>query len=192
MILLIVLALAIVIGLIRGGKLDRFGALPIRQGGWVLGALLLQSILIYGPWSDGPAARSMARGAMIVSYLLLIYFVWLHRALPGIRLVALGLCLNLLVIAANGGYMPASPEALSRIGYPAAKLAEGVGKRISGGKDIVLPREATRFGVLADIFALPPPFPWPVVFSLGDVVISAGVFVLVQRTMLAPSSKTDR
>jgi hypothetical protein len=44
-----------------------------------------------------------------------------------------------------------------------------------------LPRAQTQLWLLSDIFVLPPPFPIPSVFSLGDMMIAAGVFLLVQR-----------
>jgi len=34
--------------------------------------------------------------------------------------------------------------------------------------------------VLSDILVLPPPFPWPAAFSLGDLLIATGIVILLQ------------
>ncbi len=184
MILLIVLILAIVVGLIRGGTIQRLASLPLRQGGLALGALLLQSFLIYGPWFDRRETRSIAVGAMALSYLLLLAFVWLNRHLSGIAIIGLGLALNFLVTLANGGFMPTSPEALQRGGYTISASQVTTGSRLVRSKDILLAREETRLWFLSDIFVIPPPFPWPTVFSVGDVVIAVGTFAFMQKGLL--------
>jgi hypothetical protein len=57
------------------------------------------------------------------------------------------------------------------------------GTRVLATKDIVLPRDETRLWFLSDIFVVLPPFPIPSVFSPGDVLIAAGMFLLVQRAL---------
>ena len=60
----------------------------------------------------------------------------------------------------------------------------------SGGfsKDVILPREQTNLWILSDTIAIPPPFPWPVAFSLGDLLIAAGIFTL----LVGPAVPSDR
>jgi hypothetical protein len=186
MILLIVLVVAVLVGLIRGGAIQRLGGLTLRQGGWALTALVLQSVIIYSPWLGQQKARDVFIGAMLLSYLLLFLFVWLNRRLLGIVVIGLGLLLNLVVILANGGYMPTSPEVLQRGGYRASSPIVS-GTRLAKSKDIILRREETRLWFLSDALVIPPPFPWPTVFSVGDIVIAAGTFILVQQGMVGAS-----
>ena len=188
MTLLVILVLAVLVGLLRGGKLARLGSLGIRRGELAMGALLMQLLLMYGPWLDRPSSRGVAVGLMLFSYLLLFVFAWLNRDLPGLKLVGLGLALNFLVISLNGGFMPISPEALARVGYDITDPALSPGSHIGNSKDMVLTREETRLWFLSDIFASPRILPWLFVFSFGDVVTSIGVFVLIQKGMLASSS----
>jgi hypothetical protein len=103
-----------------------------------------------------------------------------------VLVIGLGLLLNLTVILANGGYMPTSPEALQRGGYVASSPIIP-GTRLAKSKDIILPRAETRLWFLSDALVIPPPFPWPTVFSVGDVVIAAGTFLLVQQGMVGTS-----
>lgn len=186
MILLLALIAALLWGLIRGGKVEKLGSLPLRQGGWALGALVLQSVLIYSHWLDNITTRSMALALMLISYALLLFFITLNYRLSGIVIIGLGLALNATVILANGGYMPTSPEALQRGGYTTSASQAVLGKRLGNSKDIVLIRDTTPLWFLSDIFVIPPPFPWPTVFSIGDILIAAGAVVLVSNAMLSP------
>jgi hypothetical protein len=82
---------------------------------------------------------------------------------------ALGVGLNLLVIVANGGYMPVSLVALEQTGQ-AAEIAA----RSTFGRE--LPIDAnTRFPELADVYADPAWLPHPVVSSIGDRLLGAGL-----------------
>ena len=78
-------------------------------------------------------------------------------------LAAIGAGCNLLAIIANGGYMPADPEALASVGLG------GPGYTNS----IVLTDPALPF--LTDVFAMPTWMPAANIFSIGDVLLGLGV-----------------
>ena len=183
MILLVVIALAVLVGLLTGGKLANLSALNIRRGELAFGALSLQALLIYGPWLDRETTRSAAVGLMLFSYLPLFVFIWLNKDIYGIQLVALGLLLNFAAIAFNGGYMPVSPETLQRMGYDTSNPALSVGSRVPNSKDRILTREETRLWGLSDIFVTPRSLPWTFAYSIGDVIASIGAFILIQKSM---------
>ncbi len=182
MILLVALSLAFVVALLRGGKLSRLVALPLRWPALPLVALAVQLVVMHFPQ---PFGRSFDLHAVVLllSYLALLLAVWLNRRIPGLALLGLGLLLNLVVMAANGGYMPIAPEAMERIGHGDADTILP-SSRVSGSKDIALPREQTRLWFLSDIFVLPLPFPFSAAFSVGDVFIAAGAFWAVQRALV--------
>jgi hypothetical protein len=119
---------------------------------------------------------------MIISYVILWAIVWLNRRLPGIWVVLVGVTFNLLVIAANGGYMPIPPEAVARTGAGQAIAQMPPGSVLAGSKDVLLPRQQALFWVLGDILVIPPPFPWPTAMSIGDLLIAVGVFVFIVQT----------
>lgn len=181
MILAAAFALSVVWGLARGGSLRALASLPLRWGGIALLAFALQIYLIYFPEVRAEGLVSLRVLVLIASYLLLFAVVWKNRALPGVWLVGAGLVANFAVMLANGGYMPITREALAAVGHLGNVTASGPGARVLATKDVVLPREQTLLWLLSDIFIVPPPFPIPSVFSLGDVLIAAGVFLLVQR-----------
>jgi hypothetical protein len=109
----------------------------------------------------------------------LLAFVWLNRKQPGLWVLGLGLVANLLVIVANGGLMPITPDTVATL-YPGLSLDNAlVGSRLGWSKNIVLPEIATNFSFLSDCITLPTWFPWQYAFSPGDVLIATGVFWLL-------------
>jgi len=127
-----------------------------------------------------PATRSLlsdhtAAFALMASLFLLLVFAWANRRQPGFWALIVGTYLNLLVIAANGGFMPVSPETVHAFA-PQALPHLVIGERIGYSKDILLPAAKTTFCFLSDRFLLPGWFPYQVAFSLGDALIACGAF----------------
>lgn len=181
MILAAAFLLSIAWGLVRGGSWGAVASLPFRWGGIALLAFGLQIYLIYFPEVRTEGVFSLRVLILIASYLLLLGVVWKNHALPGVWLIGAGLVANFAVMLANGGYMPITREALDAVGHLGNITSSEAGARVLATKDIVLPRDQTELWALSDIFVVPPPFPIPSVFSLGDTMIAAGVFRLVQR-----------
>ena len=140
----------------------------------VIPQLLVFQIPATGKW----VPLFWVKAILIGSQALLLGFVWSNRKSPGVWLLGLGLGLNVLVILINGGLMPISPEAASRV-YPATPpQAWTIGNRLGLGKDILLAESETRLGILSDRFHLPAWFPYRAAFSVGDILIAFGVFQL--------------
>ena len=135
-------------------------------------ALALQVLAVTGPLGDGDTARRLL---LVTSYLLLIAFVALNVRRPGIVVIGLGLLLNFAAIVANEGLMPITPEAVMRTGPLPQDAA--IGDWLPGSKDILLAREDVRLWFLGDRLV------WQDIsfafraFSIGDIVIVAGLLV---------------
>jgi len=192
MILLVAALAALAIVLLRGGKLHRLAGVNIRTSWLILAAFALQLYLVYVPAGRSRGFLDPGAWLHLGSYLLLLAAVWQNRNLPGIKLIGIGLLLNLAVIVANGGFMPIEPETVVRIGHGSRVMDLQAGYRVHQAKDVVLPRELTRLWPLSDIFVLAAPFPMPTAFSLGDVFLSVGVFVLLQRVMVVPAKEIEQ
>jgi hypothetical protein len=95
-------------------------------------------------------------------------------------MVAVGVVWNLAAIAANGGFMPITPTMLTRINPGTALEQWPVNQHYGFSKNVILFPESANLWLLSDIIVLPPPFPWPVAFSLGDLAIALGIAVLLQ------------
>lgn len=186
-----ILALAVLVGLIvsvvryRSQTASRLAAIPLRSAWLALLAVALQIPLLRAPFGTLEQV-SVQQALFLLSHLLLLLFVWQNRRLAGIWIVGLGVVCNLVVIAANGGFMPITPETLVQINPETAPDQWPTGFHYGYSKDIILLRGDTVLWVLSDMLVLPPPFPWPTAFSLGDLLIAAGIIVLLQGPIRLP------
>lgn len=163
-------------GYLAGGRLRNLDALRLCKPWLIVLALLLQ-LVAFSPL--GVALGSTAAVALhIASYALLGWFVALNRARSGVVVAGAGMSLNLTAIAINNGYMPASASALARAGITYAGETYN-NSSVSG--------EGTRLAFLGDIFATPSWLPMANVFSIGDILIVAGVALAVATAMRASS-----
>jgi Family of unknown function (DUF5317) len=190
MILAAAFALAIVWSLTRGGDLARVAALRLRHNWMIFVAFGLQLYPLY--FSEANAAGPVTARVFVLigTYLLLLVYVWENRTVPGIRWLGIGLVANFAVMLLNGGYMPVTREALARAGYLRLVSSAESGAHVFATKDIVLPSVDIRGWFLSDIFVLPPPFPIPSVFSIGDLLIAVGIFLVVQHALREPMLAT--
>ena len=122
MILLLVLAVAFVISLLLGGRPSRLLALPLRWPLLPILAFAAQAVIVYFPEARHTGWGSVHVYILLLSYLALLVMVWMNRRLPGMALLGLGLLLNLVVILANGGYMPIAPETRRATGFHDSRI----------------------------------------------------------------------
>lgn len=172
------LILALIVGFLRGGKISRLGELVLRDSWLVPVALLIQGGLYWAAVHGigfGPSWLLQLLGTG--SYFLLLFFTFRNISLPGMRWLTFGILLNTLVIALNGGVMPVDPLFLPEQSRKA--LLEGVGTH-------GLMTSLTRLSFLADRFYLAIPGLGKQVFSVGDVLIDIGIFLLVYKTQKGP------
>src|SRR5258706_1626334 len=178
-----ILLLALAGGLPVGMAWSRWRVFPyqtfdLRFVWLVFLAFLPQLVVLYLPnFRSGPN-DSLSAACLIVSMLAFLGFAWLNRVVPGMSFLLLGLILNLTVIALNNGFMPISPHTASELISKQALQDFQAGDRF-GTKDILLLSESTRFEWLADRFLPPSWFPYRFAFSLGDVFIALGAFVIL-------------
>jgi hypothetical protein len=109
----------------------------------------------------------------------LLLWIIANRKRPEFWLLGLGLALNFLVIAINGGMMPIRPEMVRHLLPYAPEGAWQIGARLGTGKDVVLLVEQTHLWFLSDWFTPPSWMQYRVAFSIGDVFITLGVFWLL-------------
>ena len=166
--MLIGLALVVCLCAVRllGGRVTaiadlRFAAVPA-----VLVAIALQVVIITLVPGGSPALHQLAH---VASYCCAGWFLWANRRLPGMVLIAAGGASNLLAIAANGGVMPASAGALRAAGRRAHDDA------FLNSAAVAHPHLL----FLGDVVPTPSALPFANVFSIGDVLLVAGAFVLM-------------
>lgn len=152
-------------------------AWDLRYGWVMILAFLVQVYTVYGLGSEGPLFAR--KGLVLGSYLVLGFTVWSNRHRRGMILLGLGLALNLLAIAANGGLMPVAPEAMLLAGKAEQLASLAPGQWVPASKDILLPPERTILWPLTDVLVYRSAFGGSRIFSIGDVVIALGVFLTV-------------
>jgi len=173
MFILYAIPIGIVAGYLLGGRLERLGDLRLRWIPLALLGLLIQVVLftdaLGSPFGDASPAIYVA------SNLLVFAAVLRNVQVPGMAIAAIGAGCNLLAIIANGGYMPADPEALASVGLGGPGYTNSIVLT-----DPVLP-------FLTDVFAMPAWMPAANIFSIGDVLLGIGVAATIALGMRRPA-----
>jgi hypothetical protein len=169
MFILYAIPIGLIAGWIRGGRLDGLADIRFRLAPLAIAALLVQ-IALFSPLADGLTAEA-GRAIYVASTAIVLLVVAANLRLTGVPLVVVGAGSNLVAILANGGVMPARPEALGTLGA-------GIGAHTNSA--IV---SHPSFEPLTDIFATPSWLPFANVFSVGDVLIGIGVAVAIAWAM---------
>ena len=179
MLRLATIVLVIVVALLRGGSLRNFAALRLRWLPLVIAGFALQ-LLIFTPFGMSPLVAFATLPIYVLSLALIAIWVAANWRIPGMALIAIGLALNVAVIAANGGHMPVSPEGARLAGQYEA-LAAG---DPATSKHALMSSEQARLWWLSDIIVIPRGVPGAVVLSVGDIVLTVGIAILCYSTLL--------
>ncbi len=150
-----------------------------------VGAFLCELALFSPPIDSQPWALQLGPAMWLLTRLVLLAVVL--RNVKGIAqpatLAAVGLCLNMLVIALNDGYMPQSASAAAEVwGQQTIEHRKQDG-RLHNTSSMT---EQTKLPWLADVIAQPEWLPKRNVVSIGDMLLSAGLagwtFQLIRGT----------
>lgn len=179
-----ILILAIVIGLfatlIRARLNKRILKLPKFKWEWlVFISVIPQVFAFYIPSVGRWIPEQFIPYLQIITMMGLIVFIAANLAHSGFWYLGLGLLSNFLVISFNGGWMPILPETLHRMVPSKPIEAWEEGTRLGLTKDRILALDDTKLALLSDRFTVPDWISYKVAFSLGDVLISIGIVVLL-------------
>jgi hypothetical protein len=169
------LLIGLAVGSIAGGSWSRLAMIEVRWWWAGLAAIALQLLLFstplgsaIGPWA--PVAYVLSTAAVLVAVLA-------NLRMPGFRILSAGAMTNLAAVVTNGGYMPSTETAL--------RIADR-GHETGYTNSAVVSHP--NLAVFTDIFAIPSWMPLANVFSIGDVLIAAGLAVVVAQAMLTGRS----
>jgi hypothetical protein len=171
MFLFYALPIGLLLGFALGGRASGLANIKFRWGMLAVAGFAVQIILFSGPVSErigdaGPVVY-------VASTALVLVAVLANLRLPGMALVAIGAASNLAAILANGGYMPASHSAA-----------------VVGSDGIVVYSNTRVFGSpalepLTDVIVLPAWLPFTNIASIGDLLIGAGIAIVIASSMRA-------
>lgn len=181
MFVLIVLACSLVLSLATGGRLRYVEGFRLRVLPLGLGAFVLQ-VLMFTARGEVFLGRFLPVVYMC-SLLMLLGFLGLNWKVVGVPVLLAGLLLNLVVIGANGGRMPANPQALIATGQ--ADRAELLVEE-GAAANVVLMSDKTRLNLLGDYIVLPFLGSLGSAYSVGDLLALAGEALLVYGMVRKP------
>lgn len=179
------LVISLLVGLFRGGKLKGLAQIPIKNIEFIFLSFAIRYLPLILKGSLFDLAVRLNWLVVTISYMLLLYVLTTNMHIKAVGLVALGVFMNYLVIFANGWKMPVSIWAL--------ELA-----RLEDLKELLFDPNylyhtaldsTTKLRFLADVIPMPPPYPKPRVFSLGDFTMSLGLFFVIQKYMKPVTTK---
>jgi Family of unknown function (DUF5317) len=174
-----VAALALLLALLRRHAVAALRRARFRRA-YLLPAALGLQVLVVNVFPRLPHAVGSV--VHLVSYGMLAVFLGNNIRLPGIRLTALGAAANAVTITVNGGVLPASAAALRAAGWDPNDTG------FANSASLASPHLA----VLGDNYVTPSWVPFANVYSLGDVLIIAGVVLLVEGlTRRRPRHRTN-
>jgi hypothetical protein len=185
MLLLAGAALGLIAGLLTGGRFGNL-AYPRLHLRWPLVpalALIVRELGVIGPLATSPALPALY---IVTLSTLLVWTLWHLWELRGVWLVALGLALNLAVVAANAGHMPVAPALAARGPH------ELVERGVLGQYELA--SASTRLGWLGDWIQLPGPagHAFPQAYSVGDILAGAGMAAVLFLATRPWRPKTGR
>lgn len=175
--LAIVIFLALAIAVMRGGRLVNLGDIELKAWWLLFIALGLQigtGFLPEANWAEGGGLTMV-----LISFILLMMLVVMNRSEPGMGIAGLGVLMNFVVIAANGG-MPVLAGA--------AEVASGFtvsDPDLSGSFKHVLLDETSHLAFFADVIPLRLVGIGEVI-SLGDILLALGLGVFLEHELRRP------
>jgi hypothetical protein len=176
MLYLAAIALGIAAGIMAGGKISNVLDFKIKKAWLIILSLLIQISAQIAVSKGIDFIQNYLGILQFAVYALLITAFYYNRQYIGMCIIAAGSILNAIVMIANGGRMPVNADILERL-----NLMEGA-DAVNSGQDIkhVFMDESTKLPFLGDIVH-PPSFLscFMQVVSIGDIVITAGLLVLV-------------
>jgi len=183
-----IIIISIIIGLLRNGKLSSLSQISLKRIELIVLACLIQAGLIFLESKKVKFVLDYSSYMLIFSYIVLLLAVWYNKKIKGIKIIALGIIFNFIVIVANGGHMPVLLSSLYKAGLDDFALVLKEGTYVTH----TLITEKTLFKFLADVIPLSPPFPDPSVVSVGDFLMFYGVFSLIQNAMVKKQNSEIR
>lgn len=179
--------LSMVTAKIKGGKFSNLQHVHIKGAGLLFLSAIIQILLSLARNFTGGQPQLLLEKfspyAILLSYLLIVMALWINRRKNYMKVFLIGVLLNLLVIAANGGQMPVALDGLSSIRQESELPERAFDIKHTGV------HENTRFVYLADIILLDRPYPLPKILSLGDIFIMTGVFMFFLKEMKSPEDQ---
>ena len=157
----------------------------VRRGWLIILAFSVQLAVILTV--TDPTALNIKKAVLLITLVIVLFGLLPNLRWWCFRIFAVGFVLNVLVISANGGLMPVTPENHQKV---AGREAESLrlGQTPPHSKNVLLESSDTAVRFLSDTVYLS--FPSPKIYSIGDLFLMAGLVVfLVEAPVAAVRSR---
>ncbi len=175
--------IALIVALIRGGKITNLSEMKLKMG-WVFPILLLVQIIVFSLQNKISWVGGYSNIAFIFVYIIGLFFLLMNRNLPGFFMIIVGVGLNFIVMSVNGGRMPVSPEAALVLD---PSYIDALKHGLYAKHELIT--NSTHLPFLGDIVPLSAPYPKEQVISIGDIIMNIGVFIFIQKVLVKGDKK---
>jgi len=180
------LLLSVIVGYMKGGKFIRIKNLNFKKLSPIIIALVVQYLVLIFSDKDLKVIGNYVEEIYLVSFILIFIGLIINMNIPSLWIVFVGSISNFIVFLMNGMKIPVSLDALKIAGMNSTiKLMENgqykLYDAISNGTD---------YDILGKIVAIDNILPLAGVFSVGDILITMGLFVFIESSM--NDKKLDR
>ncbi len=172
-----IVAFSLLVGALSGGKLSRLGEIKLARIWWIAASFLIKFLPVFFLARILSPSPVMCMLLSLATYLMLFYGLYPNLRLPGFALLASGMFLNFVVIAVNQGRMPVDSTGIG------PNLLKSQVEALAASFTHQMVHDGVRLGFLADIFG------WrffssnPTTFSIGDVLMAAGILWFILHVM---------
>ena len=179
--MLVAVVVALVLGLLAGGRLENLAGIRFRWGAVLFVAVVVrygtEAAIRYG---FAPAGE-LRLPLYTLAFGTIAAVLWLNRGQPGLLVAAAGVATNGLAIVLNGGWMPVWPPALQLVGMTQGDLTVAFHRLLPEDLGLSFLLHGGPFGDLI-------PVPLPIltnVASIGDAFVAVGLGWYVFATLVA-------
>ncbi len=173
-------AFGLLLGLLAGGRIDNLLSIRIRLVQVTFFGLFLRVATQFAIDGGNAPVDALRLPLFMGAFIAILVGLWANREKPGMSLAFVGVLLNTIAVAVNGGHMPVWLPAFEAAGFPAGTALGPFHVILDGtlSADFLL-----RAGPLGDILPLPFPLVRNVA-SIGDVFLAIGLaFFLFASTV---------
>lgn len=175
--------LSLITAYILGGSLKNIDKVEIKYGFIFFTLIVLESLSIVLVTRFDNTISSLLYYYFniihLIIYFLFIFCIFLNRKIRGFKLIFMGSLLNFIAMLFNHGPMPVYYEALIKAGIKDQL------NLLLNNNILTHSLSFTSSGVyfLGDIIAIGPPYPFPKVISIGDLIFALGIFIFFHYYM---------
>ena len=180
------IALALVVGALAGGALPRLAELRLRWI-WILGLALALRFGAGLVRQVEPGIDLPLGAAFVAAYGLIFVWLWGNWRVPGLQIAAVGIGLNTLALALNGGQMPIWSAAFTAAGFTPDALANDPFHFVMSAGSVA--EFVSQGGIFGDVVPIPIPVIRDVV-SVGDTLLAMGIFWAIVYSMTRAEAPT--